>query len=472
MSSVFLSLNIPASTGVGTNTDVHALEPSKTLVIGGTINPALGEIVVVEGSLDPGASEQSFFGICYFQGVNEPPRTISTVLQWMRVRRVSASAANSPNVELGSDNSPTETFFTLNVPATAGPGSATDVSAGGETMSFMVKGGIVQPSADGTSPGETFLIEGSNDNVNWNGVIAFTKDNQGANIFTRRYNFVRVNRSANFGSTPGAFCGTSTSSGGGGAFPGYGAAPPAIAAASAAGTATTVSRSDHTHQGALEHGSYVAPALLQSTGVLQQSYGAPTATLAAFLIGTDAVPFGAGGVLTWTGALSFIPSSSGRAELQVTPPAGLQPSLFLGSADTTHPGRIIMGDTSGTSMILTGGTVSGAFNQVGLQLAASTLPTADSFVLEGPGAIVCFQAWTGNGAQDVAVGPQTANATNATRGFLWIPTVAGAPTGVPALPGGGAGGQGSRVPFEYDTTNDRIRIYNTVSAAWKSVALA
>jgi hypothetical protein len=35
----------------------------------------------------------------------------------------------------------------------------------------------------------------------------------------------------------------------GGAFPGYGGAPPAVAAASSAGAALTVSRSDHTHQG-------------------------------------------------------------------------------------------------------------------------------------------------------------------------------------------------------------------------------
>jgi hypothetical protein len=52
--------------------------------------------------------------------------------------------------------------------------------------------------------------------------------------------------------------------------------------------------------------------------------------------------------------------------------------------------------------------------------------------------------------------------TTATEGFVYIPTSAGAPTGVPTT-------QTGTVAMEYDTTNDRLRIYN---GAWKSVALA
>jgi hypothetical protein len=53
-------------------------------------------------------------------------------------------------------------------------------------------------------------------------------------------------------------------------------------------------------------------------------------------------------------------------------------------------------------------------------------------------------------------------ATNATDGFLYIPTSAGAPTGTPTAYTG-------RVAMEYDTTNNKLYIYN---GAWKSVALA
>lgn len=53
-------------------------------------------------------------------------------------------------------------------------------------------------------------------------------------------------------------------------------------------------------------------------------------------------------------------------------------------------------------------------------------------------------------------------ATTATDGFLYIPSSAGAPTGTPTAYTG-------RVPLHYDSTNNRLYIYN---GAWRSVALA
>ncbi len=55
----------------------------------------------------------------------------------------------------------------------------------------------------------------------------------------------------------------------------------------------------------------------------------------------------------------------------------------------------------------------------------------------------------------------TAVATTATNGFLYIPTCAGVPTGVPTAYTG-------RAPIVFDTTNNKLCIYN---GAWKSVAL-
>jgi len=53
-------------------------------------------------------------------------------------------------------------------------------------------------------------------------------------------------------------------------------------------------------------------------------------------------------------------------------------------------------------------------------------------------------------------------ATSATDGFVYMQSMAGAPSGTPTSYGG-------RVPFVYDTTNDKLYVYN---GAWKSVALA
>ena len=54
--------------------------------------------------------------------------------------------------------------------------------------------------------------------------------------------------------------------------------------------------------------------------------------------------------------------------------------------------------------------------------------------------------------------------TNVTKGFLYIPRCAGAPTGVPKKYGG--------CPIVYDSTNNKIYVYNISSSLWKSVALA
>jgi hypothetical protein len=58
----------------------------------------------------------------------------------------------------------------------------------------------------------------------------------------------------------------------------------------------------------------------------------------------------------------------------------------------------------------------------------------------------------------VSIGPQTALATTAVAGFLYIPSCAGTPTGTPTALGAGT------VPMVYDTTNNKFYIYN---GGWK-----
>jgi len=59
----------------------------------------------------------------------------------------------------------------------------------------------------------------------------------------------------------------------------------------------------------------------------------------------------------------------------------------------------------------------------------------------------------------VIIGGSSANATNATDGFLYIPTSAGQPTGTPTTQGT------ATVAIQYDTTNHQFWIYD--GGAWK-----
>ena len=59
-------------------------------------------------------------------------------------------------------------------------------------------------------------------------------------------------------------------------------------------------------------------------------------------------------------------------------------------------------------------------------------------------------------------GPDNAAATNATGGFFYLRTCAGAPTGVPTAITG-------YQPFIYDSTNNNLYTYN---GAWKKVGMA
>jgi hypothetical protein len=64
--------------------------------------------------------------------------------------------------------------------------------------------------------------------------------------------------------------------------------------------------------------------------------------------------------------------------------------------------------------------------------------------------------------QNVVIGPLSALATNATNGFLYIPTCAGTPTGVPTAKTG-------KVAIVFDTTNNQLHVYD---GGWIEVLLS
>jgi len=109
-------------------------------------------------------------------------------------------------------------------------------------------------------------------------------------------------------------------------------------------------------------------------------------------------------------------------------------------------------------------TTSGIFNPLQVNLGARSAATGGMNITSpaGPINLVCG----GNVTTKVAINVDTnlnvsignaALATNATDGFLYIPTCAGVPTGTPTSKSG-------RVPIIFDTTNSDYYIYN---GAWK-----
>jgi hypothetical protein len=104
---------------------------------------------------------------------------------------------------------------------------------------------------------------------------------------------------------------------GAGPWPGFGGAPPAVQSTSLAGVSAVASRSDHTH--ALDVVAYnPSIAGMQATGLVQQTYAAPTATPAVLNVASGRVPFGAAGVLTTAAGVNF---DSAQGALCVGPQA-------------------------------------------------------------------------------------------------------------------------------------------------------
>lgn len=143
-------------------------------------------------------------------------------------------------------------------------------------------------------------------------------------------------------------------------------------------------------------------------------------------------------------------------------------------ARITTSGYFVVGNTSaaGTSQITAYGTSNG---QIAVQNSTNYsrfLQNSNDLYVDngvgGTGGSVIFRNGSGTTERarvdnngNVQVGT-AALATTATNGFFYIPTCAGAPTGVPTAKTG-------LVPMIYDSTNNNFYIYN---GGWKKVTLA
>jgi hypothetical protein len=134
-------------------------------------------------------------------------------------------------------------------------------------------------------------------------------------------------------------------------------------------------------------------------------------------------------------------------------------NVYLGVDDTTAAILSIYGPGAGGSeggqlSLYVGSDYDGTYEEFDIDAFE------DDFRIFRRGQSVSF---TITGQDNVIIG-SAALATNATNGFLYIPSCAGSPSGTPTTVTG-------RSPIIHDTTNNRIYLYDMVSAVWQYAAL-
>lgn len=141
-------------------------------------------------------------------------------------------------------------------------------------------------------------------------------------------------------------------------------------------------------------------------------------------------------------------------------------SIDVGTIGNTNMFTISGGNVSGMRINSTGASNTLEFYNAGVRnYAFRTNYNFNGFEIDrstiGGGAAI-IPVFCADALGNVVIGRNAVNATTATDEFLYIPTVAGTPTGLPTA-------QFGKVAMEFDTTNNKIWIYN---GSWKSVTLA
>jgi len=135
-----------------------------------------------------------------------------------------------------------------------------------------------------------------------------------------------------------------------------------------------------------------------------------------------------------------------------------------GESGTTPTGNTLRAP-SGTGTNITGGTLTiTAGNGTGLGGSGSIIMRTAPVGVTGSTANTMVDRVTVTRAGSVVIG-DAALATNATDGFLYIPSMSGTPTAAPPTAHTG------RVPIVFDTSSSKLWVYNTAIAAWRQIAL-
>lgn len=164
---------------------------------------------------------------------------------------------------------------------------------------------------------------------------------------------------------------------------------------------------------------------------------------------------------------------TGSTVFSTTSTAAASPTLVLQKVHNNTIG--VNGSFAGATvttevlgqLVVAGVRSAGDFGQVGGSIqfvqngSASTFVPTDIIFSSTTGSSGLIEYMRISNSGSIIIGA-AAIATNATDGFLYIPSCAGAPTGTPTTHTGTA-------PMVYDTTDNKLYVYN---GAWKSVTLS
>jgi hypothetical protein len=198
MPNTFISLDVPDGDGSGTPAFVGLTGHPKTFVIGGAVAP--GTRYVVEGSNDGTTwdilvDDDDGTQVLYTTGATGV-RSVDCMVQQVRVRAIAAALGiDKPSITMGAPPANgTPIFGALDVPRVSGVGASFDLGlATGPLKTFILRGKA--------APGARYSILASMDGSQFDEVLLFTSDQEGARSRSVMCRFVRVQRAA-AGPTP------------------------------------------------------------------------------------------------------------------------------------------------------------------------------------------------------------------------------------------------------------------------------
>lgn len=198
MPNTFITLDVPRGEGAGTPAVVATTGHPKTFVLAGDV---AGARYVVEGSNDGGGTWDILIDDdgtqTLFTTNNAGTKSVDCIVEQVRVRRIGgASSGPPPSLTMGAPPSVGPSFFgRLEVPQQPGLGAPLDLGLGvGPLKTFILRGPI--------AAGSRFTVLASMDGVQFDELLQFTADQQGARSRQVMCRYLRVLHGGAFGPTP------------------------------------------------------------------------------------------------------------------------------------------------------------------------------------------------------------------------------------------------------------------------------
>ena len=198
MPNTFINLDVPRGEGVGIPTVVGMTGHPKSFVLAGDV---AGGRYIVEGSNDGGETWDILIDDdktqTLFLANNEGTKTVDCIVEQVRVRSLrNLLDAPVPSITMGAPPALGLNFFgRIPVPPFQGLGQPLDLGLRvGPLKTFTMRGSI--------PPGSRFSILASMDGLQFDEVMQFTADQQGARSHEVMCRYLRVLRGGTIGATP------------------------------------------------------------------------------------------------------------------------------------------------------------------------------------------------------------------------------------------------------------------------------